>query len=418
MPRTSPARPALLRSLNDRTVLAVLLAQGPSSRADVVAATGLSKPTVAEVLTRLEDAGLIVDAGETVGRRGPNGRLYDLAIDHLRAAALTVEPGRLTCDILDARGAVVASVERSRGDLPRGAADATRALVAEAARAARVPLTSVGDLVISVPGSYDVVHDQVRYADRLPDWTVPGIAAAIGAAFRHDVAVTLDNDVNLALVAERGAEPGTGVTSLLWLGAGVGLATDMAGTLYRGVSGGAGEVGYIPVPGTDARGGHPDFQDLVGGAAVLRLARDHGIPGRSAAAVVERAVDAAGSDPATAEFLDELAGRVALGLSVIVAVLDPGVVVLGGAVGRAGGHALASRTARALRSSSRLRCSVVPSSVDGDPALVGARTVSVEQLTERVLSAGNRATTSAVADGAEATNPIPLPRTTQEVHAR
>ena len=106
MPGSTPARPALLRSLNDRTVLAVLLARGPSSRADVVDATGLSKPTVAEVLTRLEEAGLVVEAGETVGRRGPNGRLHDLAIDHLRAAAITVGPSRLSCAVLDARGAV------------------------------------------------------------------------------------------------------------------------------------------------------------------------------------------------------------------------------------------------------------------------------------------------------------------------
>jgi predicted NBD/HSP70 family sugar kinase len=418
MPRTSPARPALLRSLNDRTVLTVLLAQGPSSRADVVRATGLSKPTVAEALTRLEDAGLILGAGETVGRRGPNGRLYDLALSHLRGAALTVEPGRLRCDILDARGVVLRSIERTRADLPRGAAEATHALVAEAARAARLPESSVCDLVISVPGSYDAAHDQVRYADRIPDWTVPGIAAAIGGAFRDDVTVTLDNDVNLALVAERGDEPRTGVTSLLWLGAGVGLATDMAGVLYRGVSGGAGEVGYIPVPGTDARGGHPDFQDLVGGAAVLRLAREHRVSGRTAVSAVERAVETMVTEAASTAFLDELAARIALGLSVIVAVLDPGVVVLGGTVGRAGGPALASRTSKALRTSSRLRCAVVGSAVAGDPALVGARAVTVEQLTERLLDAGNRSTSSTRSDLVDAPNPIPLPRTAKEVHAR
>ena len=418
MPRTSPARPALLRSLNDRTVLAVLLAQGPSSRADVVRATGLSKPTVAEALTRLEDAGLVVDAGETVGRRGPNGRLHDLAIGHLRGAALAVEPSRLTCDILDPRGVVLASVERSRADLPRGAAEATHALVGEAARAARLPLTSVGDLVISVPGSYDAAHDQVRYADRVPDWTVPGITAAIVGAFRHDVTVTLDNDVNLALVAERGDEPRAGVTSLLWLGAGVGLATDMAGVLYRGVSGGAGEVGYIPVPGSDARGGHPDFQDLVGGAAVLRLAREHGVSGRTAVAAVERAVETVATEPGSVAFLDDLAARIALGLSVIVAVLDPGVVVLGGTVGRAGGPALASRTSKALRSSSRLRSAVVATAVAGDPALVGARAVTVERLTERLLDAGDRSASSARVDHVDASNPIPLPRTAKEVHAR
>ncbi len=417
MPGSTPARPALLRSLNDRTVLAVLLARGPSSRADVVEATGLSKPTVAEVLTRLEDAGLVVDAGETVGRRGPNGRLHDLAIDHLRAAAITVGPTRLSCAVLDARGQVLASVEQARSALPRGAADATHALVSEAARTAGTPLRSVRDLVISVPGSYDATADQVRYADRIPDWTEPGIAAAIGAAFGHDVAVVLDNDVNLALVAERGGDvgaPGT-VTSLLWLGAGVGLATDMAGTLYRGVSGGAGEVGYVPLPGEGPRGRHVDLQDLVGGAAVVRLAREHGVSGRTPVAVVERAVATRHDDDGAAAFLDQLARRIALGLSVIVAVLDPGAVVLGGAVGRAGGAALAARTSKALRATSRLRCAVVASAVDGDPAFEGAQTVAVEQLAERVLDTSTRTTTS-IPDAAA--SQIPLPRSHKEVHAR
>ena len=416
MPGSTPARPALLRSLNDRTVLAVLLARGPSSRADVVDATGLSKPTVAEVLTRLEEAGLVVEAGETVGRRGPNGRLHDLAIDHLRAAAITVGPSRLSCAVLDARGAVLGSVERSKASLPRGAAAAARELVSAAAAAAGTDVTTVRDVVVSVPGSYDAALDQVRYADRIPDWTVPGIAAAITAAFDHDVTVALDNDVNLALVAERGdvvGAPGS-VTSLLWLGSGVGLATDMAGTLYRGVSGGAGEIGYVPLPA--ARGGHAELQDLVGGAAVVELGREHGVAGRTAVAVVERAVATRHDDPGAAALLDELARRIALGLSVIVAVLDPGAVVLGGAVGRAGGAALASRTAKALRATSRLRCAVVASSVDGDPAFSGAQVVAVEQLVERVLDAGTRA--PAPAAPAAPTSSIPLPRSHKEVHAR
>lgn len=415
MPGSTPARPALLRSLNDRTVLHVLLSHGPSSRADVVEATGLSKPTVAEVLGRLEGAGLVVDAGETVGRRGPNGRLHDLAIDHLRAAAITVGPSRLSCTVLDARGAVLGSVERSKQSLPRGAAAASRELVAEAARAAGTALRTVRDVVVSVPGSYDPALDQVRYADRIPDWTVSGIAAAITAAFDHDIAVALDNDVNLALVAERGdvvGAPGS-VTSLLWLGAGVGLATDMAGTLYRGVSGGAGEVGYVPLP--SARGGHAQLQDLVGAAAVLELGREHGVRGRTAVAVVERAVASRHHHADAAALLDELARRLALGLSVIVAVLDPGAVVLGGAVGRAGGTALATRTARALRATSRLRCAVVASSVDGDPAARGAQVVAVEQLVERVLDAGTR---PPAPEPAGATSRIPLPRSNKEVHAR
>jgi predicted NBD/HSP70 family sugar kinase/biotin operon repressor len=424
MPRMAPARPALLRTLNDRTVLGVLLDRGPSSRAELAEATGLSKPTVTEVLSRLEDAGLILDAGETVGRRGPNGRLHDIVIDHVRGAALTVEPSRITCAVLDARGRLLGSATRTRAQLPRGAAAATRALVAEAAGSGGVEIATVREVVVAVPGSYDPAHDRVRYADRIPDWTTPGIAASVGTAFGGDVAVTLDNDVNLALVAERaGDAAGAGVTSLLWLSSGIGLATDVAGTLYRGVAGGAGEIGYIPVPARASAGGpragQPDFQDLVGGVAVLALARAHGTTARTPVAAVERAVALHQTDPAARAFLDELAGRLALGLAVIVGVLDPGVVVLGGAVGRAGGRALATRTSRALRATSRLTCAVVASTVDGDPALVGARMVAAERVRDRVLDAGDHSASTHAEPLPRTSHPqsqIPLPRTAKEVH--
>ncbi|MFN8168081.1 MAG: ROK family transcriptional regulator [Candidatus Nanopelagicales bacterium] len=393
MSQSAPARPALLRSLNDRTVLEHLVVHGAASRADLAEHTGLSKPTIAEVLGRLERAELIVDAGETVGRRGPNGRLHAAALDRHRAAALSVEPGRVVCQVVDARGTVLGRAERTRKDLPRGAAAVTRALVEDAARDAGIDAAGVDEVVVSLPGSYDPATDRVRYADRIPDWTVPGLAAAIAAGLPDGTTVTIDNDVNLALVAERehGTAGESGVASLLWLGAGIGLATDLGGTLYRGVSGGAGEVGYIPVPAPDGRRAatRTDFQDVAGGAAVLALARELGVPGRTPAAAVERAAETAAADETSSRLLDELAARIALGLAVIVAVLDPGVVVLGGAVGRAGGKALAARTAHAFRAVSPLRCRIVASAVEGDPSLAGARAVAGERARDRLLDESN-----------------------------
>ena len=424
MARTSPARPALLRTLNDRTVLELLLTSGPSSRADLAELSGLSKPTIAEVLTRLERGGLIVDAGETVGRRGPNGRMHDVAVDLARGAALSVEPGRVTCEIVDARGAVLGSAARSRSGLPRGAGAVTRELVAEAAGIAEVRLATVSEIVVGLPGSYDPVLDRVRYADRIPDWTARGIAASLRSEFAEGTAVTIDNDVNLALVAERstGAAGASAVTSLLWLSTGIGLATDLGGTLYRGVSGGAGEIGYIPVPAATSGPGsaaHPDYQDVVGGAAVLRLARDHGIAGRTPAAVVERAALGHREDPASRAFLDDLAGRIALGLAVIVAVLDPGLVVLGGAVGRAGGQPLAQRTAKAFRAVSPLSVQIAASTVVGDPSLAGARTVATGRVRDRLLDEANRPVTGPHDDRAPARRTdiaLPTARTAEEVH--
>ncbi len=388
-----PARPALLRSLNDRAVVELLVARGPSTRADLAAASGLSKPTIAEVLARLEEAGLVVPAGEAVGRPGPNGRMHDVAGATVHAVAISVTSAALVAEVVDVHGRVLASLARRRRDLPRGAAEATRAIVADCAREAGLTPPGVMDVVIAVPGSYDAGSDQVRYADRIPDWTVRGLAASIAAMLPGHPCVTIENDANLALAAEREAARWTStVASLLWLGDGIGLATDLGGTPFRGESGGAGEIGYIPVPAvaTRARTTYAAFQDIAGAAAVVALARDGGVPGRSAGAALAYAAGHHRTDARSAALLDEVARRIALGLVVVAAVLDPGLVVLGGEVGRAGGEPLAARTSAALRSVGPLRCRVVASAVPGDPALAGARQAATSALLDRLLDVANR----------------------------
>ena len=84
------------------------------------------------------------------------------------------------------------------------------------------------------------------------------------------------------------------------------------------------------------------FQSLVGAQAVRPLAAGYGFGGPTAAA--------ASGDQRGHEFLGELAGGVATGVAAICVVLDPGLVVLGGEVGLAGGAALAGRVAAEVRS--------------------------------------------------------------------
>jgi hypothetical protein len=71
-------------------------------------------------------------------------------------------------------------------------------------------------------------------------------------------------------------------------------------------------------------------------------------------------------------FLDELAGNIALGANDICVVLDPGCLVLGGPVGRAGGRGLADRVAARLTELSPLPTEVRPSQVTGSAVLTGA----------------------------------------------
>jgi predicted NBD/HSP70 family sugar kinase len=177
--------------------------------------------------------------------------------------------------------------------------------------------------------------------------------------------------------------------AVLWVSAGLGLAIDLGGSLHRGATGGAGEIGYMPVLGSSGDRHPTEIRDLVGGPAIRALARRHGIVARTAAQAVAKACEA--NDPAAEAFLDELAGRLASGLAVITSVLDPHLIVLSGDVCAAGGQHLARRVQRELRRVSKLRPALMVSGVEGNPALVGALELSLHHTRDALFRASAEA---------------------------
>ncbi|MER6043460.1 ROK family protein, partial [Streptomyces sp. NPDC001856] len=116
-------------------------------------------------------------------------------------------------------------------------------------------------------------------------------------------------------------------------------------------------------------GGGLQRKAVVGLWAVAAAAVGEGVGGPEAEA--PQVADFAGSQAAV-RFLDVLADRVAIGVASVVAVLDPGCVVLGGEVGQAGGEALAARVAERLRRMAPLPTEVRPGILGGGAVLHGA----------------------------------------------
>ncbi len=342
----------LLREINEAAALRLLLERGPLTRGDLRELTGLAKPTTSDVMRRLQDAGLARVVGRTSGGPGPNADVYDVNPDAAHAAAVSLQEkdSTLVTAVCDLVGEVRARVTTKLADDPvRSVADAVRRAVR------RAGVERVDHVQLGVPGAH---HDgTIRYVD-VPGWSRPGLIHDIRTALGTEVSV--DNDVNLAAAAERsrGIAADADSFALLWLGEeGLGLGIDLGGRILRGARGGAGEVGYMPV----GPGGGQDFQELVGGPAILALAREHGIE-------TDRA-----SVAATDERLrTALAERIALGIGAVVAVLDPAMVVLAGEVGQAGGAPLAEATGAALRRISVLETEVVATGLTEDAVLLGA----------------------------------------------
>src|ERR1700722_20197673 len=113
-----PGTPSLLRELNDRAALELLLASGPLTRAQLGAQTGLSKVTASQLLSRLEGGGLGMVAGEQAGGRGPNAALYAVVPSSAYVIGLHVERDEVSAGVADITGEVVTQVSVA----PNGAA--------------------------------------------------------------------------------------------------------------------------------------------------------------------------------------------------------------------------------------------------------------------------------------------------------
>ncbi|MBB5958138.1 putative NBD/HSP70 family sugar kinase [Saccharothrix tamanrassetensis] len=379
-----PASPSAARAINDREAL-LLLRDGPLTAGQLTRLTGLSRPTIAELVKRLGDAGLVTVVGEAdVRRRGPNAQLYGIVRDRAHVAALDIRTHSVAVVVADLLGTVLAEaatpVDR---DTPASAVDRTVDLVTDAARRAGAQaLHSVG---IGVPGLVDPATGELRRTPGLPQWHGGVMSALRDLPGR----LVVENETSVAALAEhRAGNAGDRDTfALLWLGHGTGAALVLDGTLHRGASGGAGELGFLPVPGVPGPVPGNGFHTLASSAAITALAAEHGLTATaaphepSAAAVVREAV-AVGAE----RFLDALADRVAIGAASITSVLDPGCVVLGGEIGRAGGDPLAARVADRLAAWSPIPTTVRPSALGGSAVLRGALLTACEAAQDDLFS--------------------------------
>ncbi|MCF2530069.1 ROK family transcriptional regulator [Yinghuangia soli] len=397
----APASPSTARALNDRLALRLLQSEGPLTAGQLKTLTGLSRPTVADLVERLQGSGLIHVVGEAgAARRGPNARVYGIVAEQAYLAGLDVRMDSVevvVTDLLGTRLAEASAPVAAAADTETAAHEAV-ALVERAAREAGV--TRLHSIGIGAPGLIDPATGDLRDSSSLPAWHRRLVTVL---QERLPAAIQVENETNLAALAEQrlGAARGFETFVMIWLSFGIGAAVVLDGKIRRGASGGAGELGFLPVPGT---GGLPSkdscdggFNSLAWSPGAVRLAAEYGLspapddgelPG---AALIRTAVAAvaAGADGTPEDaFLDAYADRVALGAAAVAAVLDPGCVVLGGEIGRAGGAELARRVQDRLTRLSPLHTEVRATELGGQAVLRGALLAAQQSAQDALFPTG------------------------------
>src|SRR5258708_14635729 len=106
------ATSATARAINDRLALDLLLHRGALTAPQLRTFTGLSRPTVSDLLARLQEAGLVAMTGESDAvQRGPNARLYELVADRAHVAGVDVRKESVSMVVADLTGAVLTSAD-------------------------------------------------------------------------------------------------------------------------------------------------------------------------------------------------------------------------------------------------------------------------------------------------------------------
>lgn len=336
-------RPPLLRQTNAQILLRLLREAGPCSKADLVRASGLSAPSVTNVVAHLALAGLVepIGEGDSTGGRPPD--ILRFRAERGCVAGVEIGPdslGFLLAD-LDGReiGKARVSLERQSSSPPL-VCERIGEEVRDLLRKLSQPEDQLLELVVGVPAIVNVQEGIVMALSALKDWSHVPLGAMLAREFKCNV--TIENDTNLAAQGEhyRGAAQGERNFVFITIGEGVGAGIFVNGNIYRGSQWTAGEIGYLRVPNISRE--HPTIHNygklekLLGAPGILKSWRanrrgSHKRPKVTCAADV---FDLAAAGNAEAKRLLKqratLLADIVLDLALI---LNPSVILLGGEVG-------------------------------------------------------------------------------------
>ena len=345
--RWSAARPALIRAMNEQLLLEHIRLRGPCSRAELARVSGLSKPTVSLALGNVERAGLVRIAGQRTGLPGRTAQLYEIRPDAGLVLGLDIGHDYVRGALAGLSGEIRArSSVRARATSVRGRVAELVQLADLLCGEAGVARTAITQTVIGSPGVYDPRRNAMKLSGHLPGWDRPAALAGLREAFGPSLA--MENDVDVAALAERALGHGRDVEHFAFVhfGTGIGMGLVVGGQLVRGAHGVAGEIAYLPLSGSTAQDAHIDehevrkrgmFEAAAGASSVVRAARRAGMRGQLSARRVFEA--AAAGDARAVTVVAEEARLAAMAICAIVTVVDPELIVLGGGIGRAPGFA-------------------------------------------------------------------------------
>jgi predicted NBD/HSP70 family sugar kinase len=331
--RTSPGSAAALRVANQRRVLGLLLDRGgaPATQADIARETGLAAGTVSTIVRELAAADVVT----TVAGSGRRGTTVQLARGAGVVAGVDFGHGHVGVAISEMSGQVLCEERRQlapRHTHTEGLSRAREMLDSLLDRVGlqRKDLRNIG-MGLPAPLSDNVVMSSAI----LPGWV--GVNARVEAATAFGVDVLIENDANLGALAEHRHGHGRGHANVVFVkvASGVGAGLILDNKLFRGTSGTSGEIGHLTLDdqGPLCRcGSRGCLEAYAATGTALEMMREQ-MPD----AAIDDIIEAARQGNVSALRVFEDAGlHLGWGLATVTNLLNPGVILVGGDMSKAG----------------------------------------------------------------------------------
>lgn len=380
--------PHVVRFVTARTVLTALRGGGPFTVTELVELTGLTRATVIAVCEDLVRRGWAEEQDpERAGpQRGRPPRTFGFRAEAGVVVGLDIGAHKTTALVADLRGEILATTS---GGFPRGArtAQARLDVVSGVALAALDDAGREPRLVLAVGAGVAAPVDRNGHVAEGSDfWEMFDVGLPAALFDRHGWHVLLENDANLAALAEqwRGAAQGLEDVAVLLAGERLGAGIIESGRLLRGRNGAAGELAFLRL--VDGAVGPHGIAQLAREWGADAAAQPQGLAGLAPAEVTAEAVFAAADDgdPAAAGILVRLEDRMARVVAVLSTLLNPELVVLGGAIAPAAARLLPGIRA-ALPELTETPAEIEVSGLGGEAVALGAVRRALDDVAERSL---------------------------------
>jgi predicted NBD/HSP70 family sugar kinase len=355
-----PATPRLLRRINAQRVLDALRSSGPARVTELVASTGLSRPTVDAVADDLVRLGWVRESVAETPRRGRPARSLEFRHDAGYVAGVDIGEVKVRAAVADLRGEIVA--ERVREFEGGERLPAIRRLAAATLRDAGITRERLLASCVGCTGPMDAASGRVIFSSVFPDGF--DLAGALAGTLGRPIVV--ENDCNLGAIAERWQGAAAGLDDIVCVLAGerVGAGIMVGGQLMRGHAGAAGELAFL--------GDEPSH----GVAQLVRELSDEPPEAVFAAA--------GGGDEEALAIVERIVRSLGSGIVMTAQLVNPELVVISGGAARAG-EVLLAPLRRRLEAMVRMPPRLEASPLAERGPLLGAIRLALDDLEPRLL---------------------------------